>query len=503
MGIILSYLPEVFSITNLLMALGGTIVGIIIGALPGCTPSLGVALFIPVTYSLEPVSALICLGAVYVGSMYGGSITAILINIPGTAASACTTIEGYKMTQHGRSNEALAEAAIASFIGTVLSTIALLAMGPALAKVAFKFGPQEYFLLGIFGLTIIASLAGENKLKGLIGGLFGLAVSCVGMDPMMGRPRLIFGNHFLAGGVPMVPVVIGLFAFTQVIASLSKEEKLREGSTDKIGKIKVVPKDFIRYPVTYLMGSIIGIIVGIIPGSGGDISSFMSYNQSKMMYSHRITDFEKETGWREGVASSECAKNAVAGGSLIPALTLGVPGNATAAVLMSGLMVHGLTPGYGLFTNNADVTYPFMISMFVSSIMMFILGLTASRLVMGIVRVPDRILSSCIMAICIVGAMAIRGYMQDVWIMFIFGVVGHLLKKTKFGVAPIILGMILGSIAETGLSQSLTLEDTLGNVFLSMTTRPICIGLFVLIILSLAYPIITERKNKAKNASNA
>lgn len=495
----LSFIGNLITFNNVLAIFIGTFIGIILGALPGCTPSLGLAIFIPITYAMDPVTALIYLGSIYAGGMYGGTITAILINVPGTAAAAAATIEGYKMTQHGRASEALTEAACSSLFGNLFGTFVLLFMAPPLAKLTFKFGPQENFMLAVFGLTVIASLSAKNLLKGIIAGLFGLLIACVGMDPMLGRARLIMGQRLLIAGIPLVPVVIGLFAFAMVLVTLGKKVDGKAVDTKKVKvQFHLRLKDLFRYPVTYIRSAIIGTIVGIIPGTGGEVASYVSLNQGYMWRGKYRTQKDIETGWREGIACVQAADSAVTGGSIIPTLTLGVPGNATTAILLSGLMIHGLTPGYELFTKHASITYPFILSLFFAALICSAVGILCSNYIAKITETPPNILASCIMGLCVVGAFCIRNNLIDLWIMFAFGLIGYGMKLLKFDIAPVLLGIILGKLAEIGISQSLVMEKSLGKVFLSMTTRPICMILLALMVLSVAYPFISAHLSKKK-----
>lgn len=495
---ILSYLGGLLTIENGIAVIVGTFVGVILGALPGCTPSLGLAIFIPITYTMNPVTSLIYLGSIYAGGMYGGTITAILIDVPGTAAAAAATIEGYKLTRHGRASEALTEAACSSLFGNLFGTLVLLFMAPPLARLTFKFGPQENFMLALFGLTVIASLSTKNILKGIIAGLFGLLIACVGMDPMLGRTRLTMGARFLIAGVPLVPVVIGLFAFAMVINTLS-ERQTEKSKTEKVKvDLKFSLKNLFHYPATYIRSAIIGTIVGIIPGTGGEVASYVSLNQGYMWRGKYRTQRDLDEGWCEGVACVQAADSAVTGGSIIPTLTLGVPGNATTAILLSGLMIHGLTPGYELFTKHASITYPFIFSLFVAALLCSLIGMLCSNYIAKITETPANILASCIMGLCIVGAFCIRNTIVDLWIMFAFGLVGCFMKACKFDIAPVLLGIILGKLAETGLSQSLVMQKTLSNVFLSMTNRPVCIILFVLMAISELYPFLSEKISLGK-----
>ena len=487
---ILTYFVQALAPFNLMVVLLGTIVGIIVGALPGFTATMGIAILIPLTYTWDATTALIFLGAIYCGSMFGGSISAILINTPGTAAAAATAMDGYAMTKHGRAHAA-------SFWGGQASTIALLFFAPAMAKWAFNFGAQEKFLMAAFGLTIIASLSTKSILKGLMMGCMGLLIACVGMDPVMGRARFTFGSTYLMGGITMIPAVIGLFSVSQVLGTL--KDSLKPANPDDVAQYKasrVHLKDFVRYPVTYLRSSIIGIIVGIVPGTGGDVSSYVAYNMGKMFSKERD---QFGDGAREGVACCEAANNAVTGGTLIPTLTLGIPGNATTAILLSGLTIHSLTPGYSLFTTGKNITYPFIMALFLANVAFVIIGLLGAKYFARVTLTPQNILSACVLNLSLIGCYGVRGNVRDVYAMLIFGVIGYLLKLYKFNIVPIVLGMILGDIAEEALQQGLILyENDLPAMFSTFFQRPICIVLMLLMVVSICAPIVMERRSKSK-----
>lgn len=491
----MTYLLQALAPMNLLVILLGTIVGIVVGALPGFTATMGIAILIPLTYTWDATVALIFLGAIYCGSMFGGSISAILINTPGTAAAAATAMDGYAMTKHGRAHEALTEAAVASFWGGQASTVALLFFAPVMARWAFSFGAQEKFLMAAFGLTIIASLSTKSILKGLMMGCIGLLLACVGMDPVMGRARFTFGTTYLMGGITMIPAVIGLFSVSQVFGTL--KDAIKPANPDAIARYKasrVSLKDFVRYPVTYLRSSIIGIIVGIIPGTGGDVSSYVSYNMGKMFSKERD---QFGNGSREGVACCEAANNAVTGGTLIPTLTLGIPGNATTAILLSGLTIHGLAPGYSLFTTGKNITYPFIMALFLANLAFVIIGLLGAKYFARVTLTPQNILSACVLNLSLIGCYGVRGNIRDVYAMLAFGVIGYLLKLYKFNIVPIVLGMILGDIAEEALQQGLILyKDDLLAFFGTFVQRPICIALLLMMVASITAPFIMERRRK-------
>lgn len=499
---ILSWILVAFSPENLILALVGTVIGIAVGALPGFTPTMGIAVLIPLTYGLNPTTGLIFLGAIYCGAMYGGSISAILVNTPGTAAAAATSMDGYAMTLKGRSHEALVEAAVASFWGGVLSVVALLFMAPPLARFAFRFGPQEKFMMAMFGLTIIASLSTKAIVKGLIAGLFGLALACVGMDPISGYTRFNFGSTFLVGGISLIPAVIGLFSMSQVLVMIAKNNQAADlSNVAKVGKSGVKFADLVRYPFVYLRSAMIGIVVGIIPGTGGDVASYVSHNIGKFFYKGDEYDSEFGDGAREGVACCESANNAVTGGTLIPTLTLGIPGNATTAILMGGLMIHGLTPGYALFTAQRGIIYPFIFALFIANVMMLLIGLFGAKHFAKLTRTPVNILAACVMSLSIMGSYAIHSSASDVMLMFVFGVIGYVFKIYKYNVVPIVLGLILGPIAEAGFSQAMILN---GNSFMrtfgTFFTRPICIVFMLMMAAALIFPFYSERKKKTVKA---
>ena len=497
MADLLSNLTIALSAQNLFFIVIGTVIGIVAGALPGFTPTMGIAIMIPITYTLNPATGLIFLGAIYCGAMYGGSISAILINTPGTSAAAATAIDGYKMTLNGRAHEALKEASVASFWGGIISVLALIFLAPPLAKFAFEFGPQERFMMALFGLTIIASLSTKSVLKGLIAGCVGLIFACVGMDPILGKSRFTFGSSFLMGGINIIPAVIGLFSISQIFTVLMDPiEKMDKDSIAHFKSAKVRLKDIVMYPIVYIRSAIIGIIIGIIPGTGGDVASYVSYNTGKML----SKDGDKfGTGSREGVACCEAANNAVTGGTLIPTLTLGVPGNTTTAVLLGGLTIHGLVPGYGLFTSQKPVTYPFIYALFLANLVILFIGLFGAKHFAMVTLTPGNILSGSVLMLSVVGSYAIRGNPNDVIVMLFFGLIGFLFKCYKYNSVPIVLGLILGPIAEEGLSQALLLnKNSLTQTLLSILTRPICLVLMLFMIISIIYPYLMERRSKLK-----
>ncbi len=473
---------------HILIAFIGTLAGIIFGALPGFTPSMGIAILIPFTYKMGATPALILLGALYCGAFYGGSISAILVNTPGTPGAAATSIDGFPMTKQGRACEALNEAAIASFWGGIISLVALFFIAAPLAKMALKFGVNENFLLAIFGLSIVGGLSQENMLQNLLGGMLGIMLACVGSDPMTGVTRYTFGIPELLTGIQLVPALIGLYSVPQIVSmATSREHAVVDRNLIQNSHNKFHIQELWGYPIDYIRSAIIGIIIGIIPGPGGNTASWLAYSQGKM-YSKTPEQFGK--GCRQGIANTEAANNGVTGGSMIPMLALGIPGNAIAAVLLSGLMIKGLAPGYAMFSTNANVTYTFVFGLVIANIMMLLIGLVAAKYVAVVALIPQNILGGCVAVLCVIGSYAVSNSMMNVYIMLVMGALGLLLKKINFDSTPIVLGMILGSMAESNFGRSILINKTVGGMFGDMFHRPICLVIMVLIVATLSMPKI-------------
>jgi putative tricarboxylic transport membrane protein len=494
--LIFQALFNLFNLQTIIALVGGTIGGIVIGALPGLSATMGVALLIPLTFTMNPAQALIMLASIYAGAVYGGSISAILIHTPGTPASAATAIDGYAMTKKGLGGKALGVSTVSSGIGGFISGLALLLIAPPLSKISLMFGPAEYFLLAVFGLTIIGSLVGDSVVKGLISGVIGLLVGSVGVDIISGYPRFTFGLTPLESGISFIPALIGLFSMSQVLTLSAQNKSANAVEIGSLGNVRVTPtlKELKNLWITILRSSIIGIIVGMLPGAGGDIASWVGYNEAKR--------FSKEphkfgTGNPEGVAASEAANNAVCGGALIPLLTLGIPGSATTAVMLGGIMIQGLIPGRELFTKYADVTYMLIIGFILAQLVLVIVGLAAARYLPIITRVPSKYLAPIIIALCVIGSYAINLSLFDVGVMFFFGLLGYYMKKNGFHPAPVVLGIILGPMAEKGLRTALQLAQ--GNPFRYFLTSPLSDILIALILLSLLSPILMERFRRNQN----
>lgn len=472
---------------NLIAMAGSVAIGIMIGALPGLSAAMGVALLIPITFGMPASTGLIVLAGVYCGAIFGGSISAILIHTPGTPASAATAIDGYQLTLKGKAGKALGTAIISSFFGGLLSCISLYFFAPALAKLAMAFGSAEYFWLSIFGLTIIAGVSTDSLIKGLISGALGLLLSTIGMDPMNGVFRFTFGQAALYEGLPFTATLIGLFSMSQVL--ILAEKKIRK-SGDLVNfddRVLLNRKEMKLIFPTIIRSWVIGNLIGILPGAGASIASFMGYNEARRASKHK-EDFGH--GSLEGIAGSEAANNAVTGGSLIPTLTLGIPGESVTAVLMGGLLIQGMQPGPDLFNKFAGVTYTFFAGFVLVQFFMLGIGLLGAKGFARISRVSDSILIPVVFSLSVVGSYAIRNSMIDVAVMFAFGILGFLIKKFDLNPAAIVLALILGPIGEKGLRRALLLNNGNPSVLLS---TPICWILLILCIFGIFSPIIMKK----------
>lgn len=481
----------------------GVVGGMIIGALPGFSAAMGVSLLIPLTYGMSPIAALVMLTAMYTSAIYGGSITAILCHTPGTPASAATAIDGFQLTKQGRGMEAMGVATVCSGIGGTVSAIAMLFIAPALGAFSLKFSVLEYFLLSLFGLTVIASLAGDSVVKGMFSGILGLLLGCIGLDAISGHPRMTLGILNLEDGINFVPALIGLFSVSQVMSLawdvyhgkkgsvVEDEENLKHGRPlPPWSEAKTLIPTTIRC-------SIVGTIVGIIPAAGAGVSSWICYSMGKKFSKHP----EKfGHGALEGVASCETGNNAATGGALIPLITLGLPGSSVAAILLGGMMIHGLTPGASMFTKHASTTYAIMIGFLFANILMAVIGIFAARRIARVSSLPMGVLAPVILALCAIGTYAIRGNMFDVGVMVVFGLLGFILKRCGFAAPPMILGMVLSEICESNWRRAIILAQAKGGMLSYFLSRPIAIVLTILILASLFSPVLMNYVNKKSRA---
>ncbi|MFZ5641533.1 MAG: tripartite tricarboxylate transporter permease [Bacillota bacterium] len=491
-------LVSIFQFKVLLFIFLGIVTGIIIGALPGLTPPIGMTLFIPITMGMDPAAGLMLLGSVYMGAEYGGSISAILLNTPGTAAAACTAFDGNPMARQGRGNEALFASITASSIGGIFGVIVLLLFTPMLAKLSLKFGPPEMFWLAIMGIAIVSSLSGKNFLKGFIGAAFGILISTIGVDTISGYPRFSFNSPDLLNGIELVPALIGLFSISQMLNLITKKKVSIVDNDQKPMPYLQVFKYIMKRPILVLRSSTIGTIVGILPGAGGSIASFISYSFAKQS-SKNPEEFGK--GAVDGVIASESANNAMVGGSLVPLLAFGIPGSASAAILFGGLTIHGLIPGPRLFAERGDVAYGLMLGMLVSVFIMWAVGLVTAKYCPLIFKLPQSYIVSTVMVLSAIGSYSVNNSFFDVWIMAVFGLFGYVALRYGFTLPPIVLGLILGPLAEEAYRRSITLASVHNSYFDYLFGRPISIILIAITLLTFISGFYQEyRKVKTENA---
>ncbi len=497
MDYLLTGLVNVLAVKNLLAIAVGTALGLFVGAMPGLSATMALAILLPLTFAMAPATGLCMLASLYLGAMYGGSISAILIRTPGTPAAAATVLDGYPLAQKGFAGKALGVSLVASFIGGVISSIALLTVAPVLGNVALKFGPVELFAVAVLGITIIGSLSQGSAIRGLLAGSLGLLLAMIGMDPITGSPRFTFGMIELYSGVSFIVALIGLFSIPQAIRLVEKDQDTVKAINSFTDRMLPTFKEFKTIQVSTIRSSIIGIVTGLIPGTGGDTACWFGYNEAKRFSKNK----EKfGTGEIEGIAASEAANNAVVGGALIPTITLGIPGSSAAAILMGGLMVHGIMPGPTLMTDYAEVTYTLIWAVFIANFIMLGEGLLFTRACINVTKVPNKLLAPIIIILCVIGSFAINNSIFDVILMFGFGILGYFMDKLKIPTAPMIVGLILGKMLNVSLHQSLLISFGSWSIFLS---NPISATLLAIALISIlqATPLFGYLKRRFRRAS--
>lgn len=476
----------------ILIMLGSTALGVIIGALPGLTATMGIALLTGLTYKFPIVYTFAILMGVYVGAIYGGSISAILLNIPGTASAAATALEGHNLAKQGMAETAIKATRVASIIGTFIGIVALAVLAPPLTKVALMFTSPEYFMLALFGVMICGSVVSMDlPLKGWIGGFLGLLIACIGMDTLQGAPRFIFGINELMSGISLIPAMIGFYAIPEVIKAFVKNEKftVQEIKDKNKEKVKIVPL-MIKNLRVIVQSSLIGIGIGALPGVGEDVAAWVSYDTAKK------TSKNPElygTGHYEGAIAPEVGNNAAIGGAIIPLLTLAVPGSPPAAVLLGALMIHNIKPGPMIMRENPTFIYHISALLFLATIALWITGVLLAKPMTKILKVPTVYLMPIITALSVVGAYALNIRTFDIIIVFVFGILGYILDKMEYSPAPIVLGVILGNMIDENFRRALTVSSGDPSIFI---TRPISLLFFAIIILTILKKVIPKRKKK-------
>lgn len=483
-----------FTLENIIWINLGVFVGAVFAAIPGLSVILCVILFLPLTYTMTAVPGMMFLLGIYCAGGYGGSVSAILINTPGTPHAAATMLDGHPLSQQGRTKAALRIALYASTFGGIFSALMLLFLGPQVAKVAAQLGTPEYFMVCVFGLTIIAGVSGKSIIKGLISACVGLLISCIGSDPLTSYDRFTFGSTRLYLGLDLAICLIGLFALVEILSKAEKRKEDLHMDTEKMKDDGKITKDeYKRMFRPVLMSSFIGSIIGIIPGTGASEASWFSYSQAKNLSKHPE---EFGHGSVEGIAAAEAANNAVTGATLIPLLTLGIPGDGTVAIMLSALMINGLNPGLSLFTTDGDIMYAIMLGLILVNVFMFVQGKFLTTLFAKVVSIPQQILTPVIVICCFAGAYSINNSYFDVGVALVFGVIAWILRKLDMPAVPILLGMVLGKMTETNFRRALLISNGDPSIFFSSVY---CI-IFLIFILVAVATIVRGKMQDQKRA---
>ncbi|MEO8280640.1 MAG: tripartite tricarboxylate transporter permease [Ideonella sp.] len=475
-----SGLLNALSLHNILAIVVGTAIGIVVGALPGLSATMALALLLPLTFSMPADTGLCMMAALYLAAMYGGSISAIILRTPGTPAAAATVMDGFPMGARGEAGRALGISLSASLVGGLVSGVALLTAAPFLGKLVLLFGPVELFAIAVLGITMIGTLTKGSPIKGLLSGALGLLLAMVGMDSTTGTARFTADNINLFSGIPFTVALIGLFSIPQAIA-LAEQSSSGKQIANQISD-RILPRlgEFIGMLPNILRSSVIGIITGVIPGTGGDTASWFAYNEAKRFAKDK-SRFGK--GDPAGVAAPEAANNAVVGGALIPTIALGIPGSSSTAVLLGALMVHGILPGPTLLTEHGEITYTLIWAVILANVPLFLIGLLMTRLCIYVTKVPKMVVAVVIVVLSIVGSLAINNNMFDVWMMLGFGALGYVFDRAGIPTAPLVIGLVLGSLLDSSLAQSLLIGFGNWNVFLQSPVAAVLLFLALLSIL--------------------
>ena len=480
---------------NLLICLGGLFIGVLFGALPGFSATMAVAIFVPFTYVLEPGPALLLLSALYCGGVFGGSIPAVLVGIPGTPASAPTAWEGKALVKKGEAGRALSLVTVASCFGGFVSSVALLVCAPLLASIAKMVGQPEQMFVAIFGLSVVVMLSQDNLFKGCMVAIVTLLIATFGQDPVEGFPRFTYGFSQLTAGFSVVPVLIGLFSLPEVFKML-EDPFGKMAESGKVGSMKLKLTDITENMFNALRSTIWGVVIGIIPAAGPDIAAFLCYNEARKASKHPE---EFGNGSAEGIVAAEAGNNGVTGGSLIPLLTLGIPGSAPAAIFLGAMIIHGIRPGPTLFTRNAETVYTMIIGFAIINLLMFFVGMFYCKFGSLILVIPKSILATVIVVLAVVGTFATNKNMFDVFVMFGAGILGYIMLRNDFPTSPIALALLLGTNMEKAMSLTRTMYE--GEMYM-IFSRPLTTALALFTVFSFAYPLIKMKMDKKKAAKS-
>ena len=490
----LSYFGEVFTPISMLLLIGGTIGGLILGATPGLSPTMAVALLIPFTFHLQAVHGLILLGAAYTSTVAGGAVSAILLKIPGAPANIATTLDGHEMAVRGQGARALQLAFLSSLVGGLFGVLLLIFLTPLLAQWALAFGPSHLFWLAILGVTVIGSLDSDSVVKGLLSGCIGMWLATIGYDDMQGVQRFIF-HDALGGGVNIIAALIGLFAIPQVLTMFAKGRQDYDVESIEVQRhpLGAAVAEVFSRTRALVIGTLSGSIIGLIPGVGGQIAGLVAYDQTKKFSS------EKEkfgTGHSEGVIAAESANNAMVGPSLVPLLTLSIPGSPTAAVLLGGLLIHGIFPGTDLFDNHPGVAWPFINSMLIGQILMCAFGIYIASFAARIAQVPQSIMAAAVLGLAVFGSYSVQQSMGDVYVMMALGTMMYFLERFGYSAAPLVLGLILGPIAESNFIQGSLIASAGDGQFLYFFGGALNLLLIAVVVVSIGYSAVTEIRSR-------
>lgn len=468
----------------------GVMMGTIIGAIPGLSGSMGIILLLPLVYQLPSDVALVMLCGLYCGSMYGGSVSAILLKAPGTPSAAATVLDGNPLANKGLAGKAIGVSAFSSFIGGLISTICLIFISPQLAKIALSFNAADFFSLSIFGLSIMASSSSKKVMKGVLSGCVGLLISTVGIDPIVGNERFTFGNYRLMNGFPILPVLIGIFAISEIFINLRDRDNPRKNIEDqKIAHVFPSLKDIRFFLKASIVGGVLGVLIGIIPGTGGAIACFLAYNVAQKI-SKKPEDFGN--GSLEGIAAPEAANNGTTGGALIPMLSLGIPGDVVTSVMLGALVLIGVRPGPMLFVDNPKIVYTLFAGMFIVQFLMLFFGMGFAKFAPKVLKIPAKVLMPMILMLCVVGSFSLANQLYHVAIAVAFGVIGYFMKSFGLPGAPLVLGVIFGPIAEENLNRALIVSN---NNYATFFTRPISLFFLIMAAISIGYAVYANRRD--------
>jgi putative tricarboxylic transport membrane protein len=480
--------------TNLMLLLAGALVGMVVGIIPGFGPSAGLAILLPMTFSMDPIGAVMMLAAIYYAAMYGGTITSILLNTPGESATVASTFDGYPLAQQGRAGPALVMQAVASFVGGTIGVILITLLAPPFSQLARSFGPPEYFLFAMMGLLLLVFMIGEHRTLGVISALIGFALGTVGVDLETGQQRFTFGSAELISGIDFIPIAIGLFGLGEVFYSFYQGiHRSKSGSIVQYQKERRFwpeARDFVESRVAMIRGSILGFIIGVLPGAGATIASLMSYSVEKST-SRTPEKFGK--GAMAGLVGPEAANNAASAGAMVPLLTLGIPGSASTAVLLAAFLLWGLRPGPLLMAQNPEFAWGLIASMYLGNVALLALNIFAIPLFAYMVRLPYRLLAPAVILICTIGTYSVNASMIEVWLMLAAGVVGFFMKFYGFSPAATVLALVLGPLAEEALRQTLTISR---GSFIIFIERPTSLWIIIITVaMLLLAPLLRRFQN--------